>query len=50
MVDHIVQSDRPVITTVPQDSAGFVPPSKPGVKIKDEWSTFPLYTAAHHDL
>jgi arylsulfatase A-like enzyme len=31
------------------NSAGFIPSPKPGVALKDEWSTFPLYDAARYD-
>jgi arylsulfatase A-like enzyme/sucrose-6-phosphate hydrolase SacC (GH32 family) len=30
-------------------SAQFVPPSKPGITLKDEWSTFPLYDQVGYD-
>ncbi|MDP6359715.1 MAG: sulfatase-like hydrolase/transferase, partial [Planctomycetota bacterium] len=41
--------NRPVIKPSPPKSARFVPPSKPGVTLKDEWSTFPLYDQVGYD-
>ena len=38
-----------MISTTPLNSAGFVPPPKPGVTLKDEWSTFPLYKQVGYD-
>lgn len=56
LVDHVVQSNRPVVTSArdatssrPMNSAGFVPPAKPGMTLKDEWSTFPLYDQVGYD-
>ncbi len=49
LVDHIVQSDRGVVSAEPENSAAFSPPPKPGVELKDEWSTFPLYDQVDYD-
>lgn len=55
VVDHIVQADRGVAVATATgpapmtNSAGFVPPPKPGVELKGEWSTFPLYDQVGYD-
>jgi len=49
VVDHIVLSDRSLAGDAPVNSAGFVPPPRPGVTLEDEWSTFPLYDAVGYD-
>jgi len=55
LVDHIVQADRGVAaaslasSATTTNPAGFVPPPKPGVELKDEWSTFPLYDQVGYD-
>ena len=56
LLDHVVQSNRPAVTAArtaissrPMNSAGFVPPAKPGMTLKDEWSTFPLYNQVGYD-
>jgi levanase/fructan beta-fructosidase len=48
-VDRIVQSDRPTTLSGAMNSARFVPPPRPGVTLKDEWSTFPYYSAVGYD-
>ena len=40
---------RPAISPREPKSIGFVPPPKPGVTLKDEWSTFPLYDQVGYD-
>ena len=38
---------KPAVT--PPTSSSFSPPPKPGVTLKDEWSTFPLYDQVGYD-
>ncbi len=40
---------RPASPSTGKTSIDFVPPPKPGVMLKDEWSTFPLYEQVGYD-
>lgn len=40
---------RPVTSVRSPKSVAFVPPSKPGITLEDEWSTFPLYDQVGYD-
>ena len=40
---------RPATSSASTNSAGFIPPPKLDVTLKDEWSTFPLYDQVGYD-